>query len=178
MTKINRCLGSAAASAPPAQVDSVKLRRNYNPENRSKRAAAIMRWVLMSPTTPIFARQVLITPVRAAVLALTSDVEVRDMLMEIAVEEGYGVRCATTEAVATAVMNLERPGLIIADLDIPSTGAKFIGKLRNGPFSDIPRVAVTATNDTMLAVSLDAPVFFKPGLEGLMEQLRRLFGRG
>jgi CheY-like chemotaxis protein len=116
-------------------------------------------------------------PGRAAVLALTTDAEVRDLLMELAVEEGYGVRCAATEAEAAEVMSQERPGLIIADLDFPSAvGAKFIGKLRQGPFRDIPRVAVTATNDTMLAVSIDAPVFFKPGLEGLMEALRRLFG--
>ena len=137
-----------------------------------------MKWVHMPLS---FLDQTLRTwvaqPARAAVPALTSDAEVRDLLMELAVEEGYGVRCATTEAEATEVMSIERPGLIIADLDIPSAGAKFIGRLRQGPYRDIPRVAVTATNDTMLAVSLDAPVFFKPGLEGLMEALRRLFGR-
>jgi CheY-like chemotaxis protein len=151
------------------------LRQNYIPENRSKRGSAIMKWVHMPPL--LLDRTLVAPPVRAAVLALTSDIELRDLLMEIAVEEGYGVRCAATEAEAAAVMSIERPGLIIADLDVPSAGAKFIGKLRLGPYRDIPRLAVTATNDTMLAVSLDAPVFFKPGLEGLMEALRRFFGR-
>jgi CheY-like chemotaxis protein len=117
-----------------------------------------------------------VQPVRAAVLALTTDAEVRDMLMELAIEEGYGVRCVSTEAEAAAFIIAERPGLIIADLDVPSGGSRFIGRLRQSPYRDIPRVAVTATNDTMLAVSVDAPVFFKPRLEGLLEALRRMFG--
>jgi CheY-like chemotaxis protein len=133
--------------------------------------------VLLMGTSPVL-EIVAAVPLRAALLALTSDAEVRDLLMELAVEEGYGVRCAATEEEATQVMILERPGLIIADLDTPSAGAKFIGRLRKGPFRDIPRLAVTATNDTMLAVSVDAPVYFKPKLEGLIEALRRLFGGG
>ena len=147
------------------------------PENRSKRGAVIMKWAFMTPPA-IDRSPPPEIPVRAAVLALTSDAEVRDLLMEMAFEEGYGVRCAATEAEANEVMNRERPGLIIADLDVPSAGAKFIGRLKQGPYRDIPRVAVTATNDTMLSIRLDAPVYFKPGLEGLMEALRRLFGRG
>jgi hypothetical protein len=36
-------------------------------------------------------------------------------------------------------------------------------------------MAITATNDPMLAVSCDAPVFFKPVLDGIEAALAHLF---
>jgi CheY-like chemotaxis protein len=116
------------------------------------------------------------TTTAASMLALTDDAETRDLLMELAVTEGFGVRCAATEAEVANVLHLERPGLVLVDLDMPSrVGAKFLRTLRQGPFRDIPTVAITATNDPMLTVSVDAAVFFKPGLEGLSAALERLF---
>jgi len=115
----------------------------------------------------------------ASVLALTDDAETQDLLMELAVTEGFGVLCAASEAEAANVLHLERPGLVLVDLDMPArTGAKFLRTLRQGPFRDIRSIAITATNDPMLTVSLDAPVFFKPGLEGLAAALERLFWPG
>jgi len=113
----------------------------------------------------------------AAILALTEDLELRDLLLELAIEEGYGVRCVATEAEAAAALHAERPGLVVADLDMPSrAGAKFLRTLRRSPHRDIPCFAVTATNDTMIAVSVDAPVYFRPALDGIAEALARLFG--
>jgi CheY-like chemotaxis protein len=112
----------------------------------------------------------------ASVLALTDDAEAQDLLMELAVTEGFGVRCASTEVEAANVLHLERPGLVLIDLDMPArVGAKFLRALRQGPFRNIPSIAITATNDPMLTVSIDAPVYFKPGLEGLGAALERLF---
>ena len=112
----------------------------------------------------------------ASILALTDDAEVRDLLMELALHEGWGVRCAPSEAEAASVLRLERPGLILIDLDLePRTGAKFLRTLRQSPFRDIPCIAVTASNDPMLPVSIDAPVFYKPSLDGLDTALERLF---
>ena len=112
----------------------------------------------------------------ASILALTDDAEVRDLLMELALHEGWGVRCAPSEAEAASVLRLERPGLILIDLDLePRTGAKFLRTLRQSPFRDIPCIAVTASNDPMLPVSIDAPVFYKPSLDGLDAALERLF---
>jgi CheY-like chemotaxis protein len=109
-------------------------------------------------------------------LAITDDAEVRDLLLELAVTEGYGVRCTPTEAEAASVLRLERPGLILVDLDMePRTGAKFLRTLRQSPYRDIRCVAVTASNDPMLPVSIDAPVFYKPSLDGLDVALDRLF---
>ena len=112
----------------------------------------------------------------ASILAITDDPEVRDMLMELALAEGFGVRCAATELEAANVIRAERPGLVLVDLDMGTrTGAKFLRTLRGSPYRDIPCVAVTASNDPMLTVSIDAPVFFKPALEGLDAAVERLF---
>ena len=98
------------------------------------------------------------------------------MLMELALAEGFGVRCAATETEAANVIRAERPGLVLVDLDMGArTGAKFLRTLRVSAYRDIPCVAVTASNDPMLTVSIDAPVFFKPALDGLDAAVERLF---
>lgn len=112
----------------------------------------------------------------ASILALTVDPVVKDHLLEMALAEGFGVRCADNEADAANLLRLERPGLLLADLDMPGrVGAKFLRTLRQSPYRDVPCAAVTASNDPMLAVAVDAPVFYKPGLEGLDAALGRLF---
>ena len=111
----------------------------------------------------------------ASILAITADAEMRDLLMEMALAEGFGVRCATTEAEAANVIHAERPGLILVDLDMADrVGSKFLRALRASPYRDIRCLAVTASNDPMLSVSVDAPVFFKPDLDGLDTEIERL----
>jgi CheY-like chemotaxis protein len=115
-------------------------------------------------------------PAPAALLAVTDDLELRDLLLELAMEEGYGVRCVETDAEAGAVLLAERPGLVVVDLDMASgAGGKFLRLLRRSPHRAIPCMGVTATNDTMLSVSIDAPVFFKPTLTGFADALHALF---
>ena len=112
----------------------------------------------------------------AAILAFTDDAESRDLLLELAVAEGFGVRCAVTEVEAAEILDLERPGLVLVDLDMPSrAGTKFLRAFREGPLRGIPCVAITASNDPMLAVSVDASVFYKPDLEGIDAAIARLF---
>lgn len=112
----------------------------------------------------------------AALLAVTDDLELRDLLLELAMEEGYGVRCVETDAEAGTILLAERPGLIVVDLDMTSgAGGKFLRLLRRSPHRAIPCMGVTATNDTMLSVAIDAPVFFKPTLTGFADALRVLF---
>jgi CheY-like chemotaxis protein len=114
----------------------------------------------------------------ASILALTDDPEARDLLFELALAEGFGVRCAETEIEAVEILRLEPPGLVLVDLDLASrAGAKFMRDLRQGPLGGIPRMAITASNDPMLAVTVDAPVFFKPGLDGIDTAIEHLFRR-
>jgi CheY-like chemotaxis protein len=112
----------------------------------------------------------------AAVLAFTVDPELRDLLLELAIAEGFGVRCAGSEAEAEEILDLERPGLVLVDLDMPSReGTKFLRSFRQGPLGEIPCVAVTASNDPMLAVSVDASIYYKPDLAGIDAAIGRLF---
>jgi CheY-like chemotaxis protein len=112
----------------------------------------------------------------AAVLAFTTDPEVRDLLLELAIAEGFGVRCAESETEAEEILDLERPGLVLVDLDMPSrAGTKFLRSFRQGPLGEIPCIAVTASNDPMLAVSVDASIFYKPDLAGIDAAIGRLF---
>jgi CheY-like chemotaxis protein len=116
--------------------------------------------------------------VSASILALTDDPALKDMLMEMALADGFGVRCASSEAEAASLLHRERPGLLLADLDMAGrAGAKFLRTLRQSLYRGIPCVAVTASNDPMLSVAIDAPVFFKPGLEGFETALERLFAQ-
>lgn len=111
-----------------------------------------------------------------ALLVVTDDVELRDLVLELAMEEGYGVRCVSTDAEAGTVLLAERPGVVVVDLDMESgAGGKFLRLLRRSPHRSIPCMGVTATNDMMLSVSIDAPVFFKPALTGFAEALHALF---
>jgi CheY-like chemotaxis protein len=112
----------------------------------------------------------------AALLVVTDDAELRDLLLELAIEEGYGVRCVETDAEAGTVLLAERPGAVVVDLDmLTGAGGKFLRLLRRSPHRGIACIGVTATNDTMLSVSIDAPVFFKPALVGFADALRALF---
>src|SRR6188474_2570639 len=114
--------------------------------------------VLPLPTSVPGAPQVVRSrpSVPASILAITDDAEVRDLLMEMALHEGFGVRCATSEAEAANVIHAERPGLVLVDLDMRDrVGTKFLRALRSSPFREIRCLAVTASNDPMLSVSVD-----------------------
>ena len=120
-----------------------------------------------------------IRQVNAAVLAVTADRETRDLLLELAVAEGVGLRCVATSREAATLVDIEPPGLLLVDLDLPGpSGAAFLRSFRNGPHGHIPCMAVTATNDPMLAVSIDAPVFYKPDLDGIVVAVAHLFWPG
>jgi CheY-like chemotaxis protein len=114
----------------------------------------------------------------ASILAITDDPAVKDLLLEMALADGFGVRCATSEGEAAKLLHRERPGLLLADLDMAGrVGVKFLRTLRQSLYRDIPCMAVTSSNDPMLSVAVDAPVFYKPGLDGLDAALARLFER-
>ena len=112
----------------------------------------------------------------ASVLAITDDPAVKDMLLELALAEGFGVRCATTEVEAANLLRLERPGCCWPTWTCRGAWApSSCARVKQSPYRDLPCLAVTASNDPMLAVSIDAPVFYKPDLEGLETALERLF---
>jgi len=116
------------------------------------------------------------TTAPAALLAVTDDLELRDSLFELAIAEGYGVRCVASDAEAGAILLAERPGVVVIDLDMSSgAGSRFLRTLRRSPHRAIPCMGISATNDMMISVAIDAPVFFKPLLDGFADALRALF---
>lgn len=109
------------------------------------------------------------------ILALTRDAAARDLLMEIALERGYGLCCAVDGAEAIRILGTEPPALMVVDIDTPD-GRALIRALRaNERSRGIPLLALTATNNPMVTVSVDAPVFFKPDLDGLLEAITGRF---
>lgn len=109
------------------------------------------------------------------ILALTRDAAARDLLMEMALERGYGLCCAVDGAEAIRILGTEPPALMVVDIDTPD-GRALIRALRaNERWRGIPLLALTATNNPMVTVSVDAPVFFKPDLDGLLEALTGRF---
>jgi CheY-like chemotaxis protein len=164
---------------PPGMGGLVEFTANRHARKRSETCRGDDRNVLEGfPPAPDPDR---LTPGRArsaALLAITDDPALRDLLMELAIEEGWGVRSVETEAEAAVSIQTERPGLVLVDLDMDTrAGGKFLRTLRHSPHRDIPCFAVTNSNNTMLAVTLDAPVYLKPALDGLPEALLRLFGQ-
>lgn len=66
-----------------------------------------------------------------SVLAAVDDPAVRDLLLEIAVEEGYGVYCASGALEALAIFGRERPGAVLVDLDMEDAkGLRFLNIFR------------------------------------------------
>ena len=107
------------------------------------------------------------TVVTTAILALTRDATARDLLMEIAIERGYGLCCAVDGGEAIAVLTTEPPALVVVDIDTPDGRALLRALRAEERWRGIPIFALTATNNPMVTVTIDAPVFFKPDLGGL-----------
>jgi CheY-like chemotaxis protein len=109
------------------------------------------------------------TVVVTGILALTRDAAARDLLMEVALQRGYGLCCATDGAEAVRVLDTEPPALVVVDIDTPDGRALVRGLRAEERWRGIPLFALTATNNPMVTVTIDAPVFFKPDLGGLEE---------
>jgi CheY-like chemotaxis protein len=107
--------------------------------------------------------------VATAILALTRDATARDLLMEIASERGYGLYCATDGGEAIQLLGTEPPALVVLDIDTPDGRAVLRALRAEERWRGIPLFALTATNNPMATVTIDAPVFFKPDLGGLEE---------
>lgn len=105
------------------------------------------------------------------ILAVTRDVVAQDLLSEVALERGYGLCCRELSADAMRVLVAEPPAVLVIDMDAPGARDFFRSVRANPVWRAIPLLALTATNNPMIAVSLDAPIFFLPELVGLEQAL-------
>ena len=112
-----------------------------------------------------------------AILGLVHDPVTQDLLMEIAVERGYGLFCAPGAEEASRLLAEDPPNLLVIDVDF-ADGRVLLSTLRAHPgWRLIPILAITGSNNPMMAVSVDAPLFFKPELNGLEQAVAGRFDR-
>jgi CheY-like chemotaxis protein len=116
-------------------------------------------------------------PPPPSVLAVVDDPAVRDLLLEIAVDQSYGVYCASGALEALAVFGRERPGAVLVDLDMANAkGLRFLGIFRQlARHDDVLCIAVTTREAPVLATP-DVRIVRKPALAGLAEALVAHFG--
>lgn len=103
-------------------------------------------------------------PSRHSVLVLEDDRDVAQTISELIEDQGYRAICAGNGREALAVLEQERPCLMLVDVFMPiMNGIEFLRAVKARPaLADIPRVIMTAANDHMIGVKEDVSVLYKP----------------
>ena len=103
-------------------------------------------------------------PAQRTVLVLDDDRDVCEMVKELVEEQGYRAICAGNGREALAMLERERPCLMLIDVFMPvMNGIEFLRAIkRNAALAGIPRVIMTAANDQMIGVKEDVSVLYKP----------------
>ena len=111
---------------------------------------------------------------RKLVLIVEDDVAIRESLRDLLDDEGYAVAEAANGAEALALLEKQRPELILLDLWMPvMTGGQLYERIRErADWAKIPIVVVTAANDA--PPSKDLEILRKPlRLEDLLATIRK-----
>jgi CheY-like chemotaxis protein len=111
------------------------------------------------------------TTLPGTILALTGDPVALDVLMEMAVERGYGLCCRAAGPEAMRILAAELPRVLVIDMEAPGARDLLRAVRANAAWRDIPLLGLTASNNPMITVIVDAPVFFLPELTGLEQAL-------
>jgi len=69
------------------------------------------------------------------------------------------------------ILAAELPRVLVIDLEAPGARDLLRAVRANAAWRDIPLLGLTASNNPMIAVIVDAPVFFLPELTGLEQAL-------
>jgi two-component system phosphate regulon response regulator PhoB len=98
------------------------------------------------------------------VLVVDDDGDVSETIKDVIEPQGYRVIAAGNGQEALAVLEEERPSLMLIDVFMPvMNGVELLKVVRRIPrLAGIPRVLMTATNDRMIGVRQDVPVLYKP----------------
>src|SRR5262245_1505517 len=99
-----------------------------------------------------------------SVLVVEDDREMAEVIGEVIEGQGYRAISVGNGREALAVLEEERPSLMLIDLFMPvMTGGELLKVVKNDPqLAAIPRVIMTAANDQMIGVREDVPVLYKP----------------
>ena len=103
-------------------------------------------------------------PGRNSVLVLEDDRDVAQTIGELIEDQGYRAICVDNGREALAVLEHERPCLMLIDVFMPvMNGIEFLRVVKaRASLADIPRVVMTAANDHMIGVKEDVSVIYKP----------------
>ena len=103
-------------------------------------------------------------PPRHSVLVLEDDKDVSQTIGELIEDQGYRAICVDNGREALAVLEHERPCLMLIDVFMPiMNGVEFLRAVKlKATLADIPRVLMTAANDRMIGVKEDVSVLYKP----------------
>jgi CheY-like chemotaxis protein len=103
-------------------------------------------------------------PARSCVLVLEDDRDVAQTIGELIEDQGYRAICVDNGREALAVLENERPSLMLIDVFMPvMNGIEFLRVVKaRASLADIPRVVMTAANDHMIGVKEDVSVLYKP----------------
>ncbi len=103
-------------------------------------------------------------PPRNSVLVLEDDHDVAQTIGELIEDSGHRAICVANGREALAVLEQERPCLMLVDVFMPiMNGIEFLRVVKaRASLADIPRVIMTAANDHMIGVKEDVSVLYKP----------------
>lgn len=115
-----------------------------------------------------------------AVLIVEDDRLVAEATADAIEALGYRTIRASDGREALEALRKEEPAVMLVDMSLPRmSGSELLRLVRDNPaWSRIPRVIVTGTNDPMIGVREDAPVFYKPlDLDTLVAVVQRYCDR-
>jgi CheY-like chemotaxis protein len=103
-------------------------------------------------------------PVDRTILLVEDDSDLSQTLKLVIEDQGWRAICAANGREALALLEQERPALMLIDLFMPVMNGVELLKVvkRSATLSAIPRVIMTAANDRMIGVKEDVPVLYKP----------------
>jgi DNA-binding response OmpR family regulator len=82
------------------------------------------------------------------ILVVDNDLPIVDLISEVLVDEGYRVRVTTNSTEVLALVDMQRPALLLIDLHMPNmNGLEVINQLHSSGYADIPVVLVTASSE-------------------------------
>jgi two-component system response regulator VicR len=98
------------------------------------------------------------------ILLLEDDPDLSEALVELAESMGYDVLHAANGRDGLALLDENRPALMLVDLFMPVMGGiEFLHAVKRNPaLGKIPCVIMTGANDRMVGVKEDVVVLYKP----------------
>lgn len=112
------------------------------------------------------------------VVIVDDEPDLRRILADVLEDEGFAVLTLHHPAQALDLRSEPKPALFLVDMMLPGmTGIELAGKLKAGPFGDVPLVALSAS-PVMLRRAAESQLFVttipKPfELDRLLESVRR-----